>query len=138
MTNLTRFDNDGIEVFINTDTGESFASLNGAARMADEHPETIKRFLLITNTQTTSNEIDTGYGKKLVTFLDEDAILVVLEKYNPSRLKQFAKLGIRTALHQIAGYQQKPVASQPTLEPIDIFNLDEETMDRVTLPTINA
>lgn len=105
MTNLARFDNDEIEIFVNKDTGESFASLRGLARMADEHQETIRRFIGVTNTQTTTLEILTPGGLQGVTIFDEDAILVVLEKYNPSRLKQFAKLGIRLALHQIAGYQ---------------------------------
>jgi len=34
MSNLTRYTNDGIEVYIDTNTGESFCSVLGYARMA--------------------------------------------------------------------------------------------------------
>lgn len=34
MTNLARFENDGIELVIDTNTGEAFASQTGYARMS--------------------------------------------------------------------------------------------------------
>jgi hypothetical protein len=136
MSNLTRFDQDGIEIFINPTTGESFASLSGVARMSDEHIETVRRFLTVTNTQTTNAEIETATGKKTVTFLDEDAILVVLEKYNPSRLRQFAKLGIRVSLHEIAGYRLSELSadSQVISElsgDINISTLSYQTLSKL-------
>ena len=43
MTNssLQRFDHDGIELIINTETGESFASISGYARMSGKAQSTI-------------------------------------------------------------------------------------------------
>ncbi len=127
MNNLTRFDNDGIEIFIDN-KGNSFASLSGVARMTEKAPTTIKRLAALRNFELHEAQIDTATGKKTVTLFDEDQILVVLKKYNPDRLMQFAKLGIRTALHQIAGFEQKPISVQLSLEPLDIYNLDAWTI----------
>jgi hypothetical protein len=105
MNNLTRFENDGIEIFIDIN-GNSFASINGVARMAEKAPTTIQRFTALRNFELHVTQAVTATGKKTVTLLDEDQIIEVLERYNTKRLKQFAKLGVNTALHQIAGYQQ--------------------------------
>jgi hypothetical protein len=141
IDDLSRFDNDGIEIFIN-EAGESFASINGAARMSGKAPTTIQRFTSLRNFELQQVQVDTGYGKKLVTLLNEDQIVEVLEKYNTKRLKQFAKLGIRTALHQIAGYQQEPIEED---ESVEMFELDERTMELIEawvyyrkLPSIEA
>jgi hypothetical protein len=104
MNNLTRFENDGIEIFIDPE-GNSFASLNGVARIVGKPPKTIFQFKLLRNFVLQEAQIDTATGKKTATLFNEDQILEVLEKYSSKRLKQFAKLGIKTALHQIAGYQ---------------------------------
>jgi hypothetical protein len=130
MNNLTRFDSEGIEIFIN-EAGESFASINGAARMSGKAPTTIQRFTALRNFELQQTQVVMARGKKLITLLDEDQIVEVLEKYNPSRLKQFAKLGIRTALHQIAGYNQQPVATQSILKPLNIYNLGCEILIKV-------
>lgn len=44
-SSLQRFDQDGIELIINTETGESFASISGYARMSGKIPSTISRRL---------------------------------------------------------------------------------------------
>jgi hypothetical protein len=136
MSNLTRFDRDGIEIFIDRATGESFTSIRGVARMADEHDETIRRFIGATNTPTTKGEAMTPGGLQGATFLDEDAILVVLEKYNPSRLRQFAKLGIRVSLHEIAGYRlSEPSADSQVISElsgnINISTLSYQTLSKL-------
>jgi hypothetical protein len=114
MNNLTRFENDGIEIFIDPE-GNSFASLNGVARIVGKPPKTIFQFKLLRNFVLQEAQVDTATGKKTVTLFNEDQILEVLEKYSSKRLKQFAKLGIKTALHQIAGYQR-------TIDPQSGFN----------------
>jgi hypothetical protein len=127
LNNLTRFDSEGIEIFIN-ELGESFSSIRGVARMAGRNESTIREFLTARKISVIKAEIDTATGKKTARLLSESSICKVLAEYNSERLEQFAMLGIRTAMHQIAGYQQKPVVQ---IEPIDIYNLDQETMDRL-------
>jgi hypothetical protein len=131
MNNLTRFDSEGIEIFIN-ELGESFSSISGAARMAGKSASTISRLAALRNFELQHTQVVTPSGSKTVALLDEDQIVEVLEKYNPSRLKQFAKLGIRTALHQIAGYKQDR-GFAPQQKPLNIFNLDKETLGKLSL-----
>jgi hypothetical protein len=129
MNNLTRFDNDGIEIFIDNE-GNSFASLSGVARMAEKAPTTIKRLAALRNFELHDAQIDTVTGKKTVTLFDEDQILVVLKKYNPERLMQFAKLGVKTALHQIAGYKQEQY-DRPNLDTFTIYDLKPWQIERL-------
>ncbi len=130
MNNLTRFDSEGIEIFIN-ESGESFSSISGAARMAGKSASTISRLAALRNFELQHTQIDTPSGSKTVALLNEDQIVEVLEKYNTKRLKQFAKLGIRTALHQIAGYQQELIEIEEDLESVEMFDLDERTMELI-------
>jgi hypothetical protein len=102
---LLRFENDGIEIFIDPQ-GKSFASINGVARMAGRNESTIRKFLLTRQIHVINVEIDTGYGKKLHALLSSGSICKVLAQYNKDRLIQFAEVGVETALHQIAGYEQ--------------------------------
>jgi len=101
---LSRFDNDGIEIFIDPQ-GNSFASLRGVARMAEKTAETVRRFSVSRNFKLQEVEVDTPGGKQGVSLFDKYQIAEVLKKYNPDRLEQFAIIGIDFALHQIAGYQ---------------------------------
>lgn len=45
VANLQLFHNDGIELIVNTETGESFASVSGYARMSGKDKSTISRRL---------------------------------------------------------------------------------------------
>jgi hypothetical protein len=49
-------------------------------------------------------EVLTTGGLQGVTLLNEDQLLQVITKYNPTLLAKFARLGLRMALHQMAGY----------------------------------
>lgn len=120
MTNLTRFDSEGIEIFINQFTGESFASLNGVARMAQKSVGAISKFIGVSKIDVISTKVNTPGGLQGVSLLSEDDIVNVLAEYNIDRLKQFGKLGVRLALHQIAGYQQ-PIRQR---EQLHIHDLD--------------
>jgi hypothetical protein len=113
MNNLTRFDNDGIEIFIDTE-GNSFASISGVARMAGKHLRTIQNFIDRTAIPVITAEVETSYGKKLHVMLSSGSICKVLAQYNKDRLIQFAEVGVETALHQIAGYQQQPIEQDLT------------------------
>ena len=115
MNNLTRFENDGIEIFIDID-GKSFASISGVARMADKHLRTIQNFIDRTAIPVINAECETGYGKKLHVMLDSRSICKVLAQYNTERLIQFAEVGVETALHQIAGYKASETVNQ-SIEP---------------------
>ncbi len=129
MDNLARFDSDEIEIFVNEKTGESFASLRALARMTGKAASTIQRFTVLRNFELHNTQADTAGGIQAVSLLNEDQIIEVLEQYNTDRLKQFAKIGIRTALHQIAGYQNISVAT--SAKPKSLLDLSPTKLYRL-------
>lgn len=106
MTNLQRYDNDGIEIFVNTETGESCASVSGYARMAGKDKSTISRRLgAVADTPAKTAEIQTATGFKTVSLVTEDLIAGWLPKDNPEMATKLMKLGVRVFLHKLAGYE---------------------------------
>lgn len=109
MTSLTVFKNDGLEILIDTKTGESFATQAAYARMSGvSYPAVRKRverekgsdiFLLKTA------EIITGKGLQTVTLIPADIVFDWLIEDNPSLAKAMGKAGATVYLHQIAGYK---------------------------------
>jgi hypothetical protein len=116
MNNLTRFENDGIEIFIDP-LGNSFASIRGVARMAQTSEATIRLFIGAQEINVINAKVETLGGLQGAQLLSEDDIVEVLAEYNVVRLKQFAKLGVQIALHQIAGYKRSVEA-----DPFDPYS----------------
>jgi hypothetical protein len=124
MTNLatlTRFDSkDGIEILINESTGESFCSVSGYARMANKDKSTISRRLeayegmgvsSVASDGSKNAKAPTPSGAQSVALVTEDLIVEWLPKDNPIATRALLKLGLRKALHLIAGYEHN---STPT------------------------
>ena len=110
MTNssLQRFDQDGIELIINTETGESFASISGYARMTGKAQSTISGRLATHRNETLkTDEILTTTGLKTVALIPEDVICQWLIKDNHELALKVMQLGVRIFLHTIAGFQVK-------------------------------
>jgi hypothetical protein len=110
MVQLTRYDNDSIELAINTETGEVFASISAVARMTDKGETTIKdyvngRFKRGREFELFDAEILTPAGLQRGRFLNEDQILELIVRYKPSLLVDFAKIGLRMGLQQLVGYK---------------------------------
>lgn len=113
MTNLQRFDQDGIEIFVDTSTGESFASKRGYARMANKDESTIrKRLKLRNNGFVKSAQIQTPGGMQGADLISEDLIAEWLPTDNPAMATQLMKLGVRVFLHKVAGYKVSSTAVQ--------------------------
>lgn len=110
MTNssLQRFDQDGIELIINTETGESFASISGYARMSGKIPSTISRRLKVVDSGVLNHtQIETVSGLRTVALIPEDVICQWLIKDNHELALKVMQLGVRIFLHTIAGFQVK-------------------------------
>lgn len=105
---LQRFDQNGIELIINTQTSENFASINGYARMSGKLASTISRRLKLLHKEGLDQaEILTTTGLKTVALISEDLICQWLPKDNPKLASQILKLGVRLFLHTLAGFQVK-------------------------------
>lgn len=116
MSNLSVFkSNDGIEIIINQQTGETFCSVSGYARMSGLTQQAIsKRAKKLDNSGLIeSAELDTGYGIKLHILLTEDLITDWIVDDNPAMAKQLLKAGVRIFLHKLAGYKVTSEAVQP-------------------------
>lgn len=108
---LQRFDKDGIELIIDTQTGESFASISGYARMSGKAQSTISgRLATHRNEALKTAEILTTTGLKTVRLISEDLICQWLPKDNPELASQVLKLGVRLFLHTLAGFCVKSEA----------------------------
>ena len=106
--NLTRFDNDGIELVINTQTGESFATQRGYARMSGRDASTISRRCakLDESGIIKTAEIDTGYGIKVVALIPADLVYDWMCEDNLRLAKVMGKTGATVYMHQ-SGIQSK-------------------------------
>lgn len=122
---LTVFQRDGIDIVINTSTGESFSSIRGYARMSGKTQSTIQsRVDRMSEGERTTNlkmaEIQTQGGLQAVRLISEDLIAEWLPQDNPAMATKLIKLGIRGFLHQLAGFQISSTAMAP------LTSLDED------------
>jgi hypothetical protein len=110
---------DDVEIIIDQQTGESFCSVSGYARMSGRSQQAIsKRVKKLDNPTVIKNvQIDTGYGIKLHNLITEDLIADWIIKDNPAKAKQLLKAGVRVFLHKTAGYQITSTAVPTQLQP---------------------
>ncbi|MEH2028485.1 MAG: hypothetical protein V7K67_02180 [Nostoc sp.] len=115
MTNLIAYNNDGLEIYIDDKTGESFASISSYARMAGLTQQAISKRVRSHNSEDTKKaEIKTGVGCRYTTLLTENIIAEWIIKDNPTIAVQFLKLGIRKFMYSLAGYSQPQPQAQVT------------------------
>ena len=113
VSSLQRFDQDGIELIINTETGESFASISGYARMSGKIPSTISRRLTMSGLREKGldqAQIETASGLRTVALIPENLICQWLIKDNHELALKVMQLGVRLFLHTIAGFRVKSEA----------------------------
>ena len=127
---LQRFDKDGIELIIDTQTGESFASQAGYARMSGVDYSVIRKRverLGVTFEPLKQSQIETVAGFRLVTLIPEDLICQWLIKDSPELALKVMQLGVRLFLHTLAGFRVKSeaIAEVRQLES-QIIKLSEE------------
>ena len=122
MSSLTRFDKDGLELIVDTSTGEVFASQSAMSRMVGVSETSIRKWITSNQIAVKKLETPTTTGVKTSNLLSEEAIYQALEKYNPSLLIQCAKVGLRIYLHGLAGYkyQVKPQVPQTFAEALQL------------------
>jgi hypothetical protein len=132
MTSLTRFDNDGLELIIDTVTGEAFTTLSGYARMSGKAKSTISERLTVRNEDLKTAEILTQQGLRTVRLISADLVFDWLLTDNIELAKAMGKAGATIYLHQLAGYkvESKPVeVKEPSIPQIQLQGLQAlETM----------
>jgi hypothetical protein len=128
---LQRYDGEnGVEILIDSATGESFCSVKGYARMAGKAPSTIRERLgYVTEVSqggreeaVKTAEILTAGGLQAHVLITEDQIVQWLPNDNPAAASALLKLGVRMGLHRMAGYSISSTATtqaQPIVNPLD-------------------
>lgn len=115
MSNLSVFKSDDLEIIINTQTGESFCSVNGYARMSGKSKSTIsdRADKLVRSGEVKEDEVDTGHGIKLVRLIPAQLAFKWALKDNTALAEQMGACGATVFFHKLAGYQVKSEAVQP-------------------------
>ena len=112
-TALAQYNNDGIEIYIDTTTGESFASQRGYSRMAKISEKAVRERLKGANqNQVKTVKIPTSGGIQGANLLNEQTIASWLPGDNPDLAHKFLTLGVRAGMHWLAGYSVTSSALQ--------------------------
>ncbi|HLO51628.1 MAG TPA: hypothetical protein VK211_24655 [Kamptonema sp.] len=115
MTNLTRFDQDGIELVIDTATGAAYATQSGYARMSGKDRTTIVRRCkgCERNTLKTA-EVETAGGIQGCELIPANVVFKWLMRDNVELAEMMGSVGATVYLHQLAGYKISSSAIAPT------------------------
>ena len=121
MTILSRYENnDGLEIYVDTATGEAGTSIRGYARLAGKNASTIsRRFKGDAQNPALMAEVQTEGGIQGIAFIDENTIIEWLPKDNPEVTTQLLRMGIRKFLHTLVNYQPEQPKSQLALTAHD-------------------
>jgi hypothetical protein len=133
IVSYERFDKDGIELVINTQTGESFATQAGYARMSGLTKQAIsKRYSQTVNQgETKTAEVQTPQGLRTVNLIDEDLIAEWLPKDNPTMATQLLKLGVRVFMHKLAGFEITSSAIIEAQQPVERILPTRDAVDYI-------
>lgn len=112
---LTRFEKADLELIVNTETGEVFASQSAIARMVGVSETAIRKWIISNQITPILAKIPTSTGVKTSNLLSEDAIYEAFAKYKSELLIKCAKVGIRVYLHRLAGYEVESSALKKEL-----------------------
>lgn len=105
MNILRQFVNSqGIELLIDLETGEVFASQRGLARICQSPESTIRRFVSAHKLIVNTAQIQTVSGVQSAQLISEQGIKKTIIKYHPELLESLLDCGLRIYLHGLAGY----------------------------------
>jgi anti-repressor protein len=134
--NLTKVETtEGLEIYIDNTTGESFTSLSGYARMSGLNKSNVsRRFETVAPEGKKTAEILTTTGLKTVALLSENTIAKWLIRDNPELAEKMFELGIRKYLHTLAGFNpqaEAPVALTKTQKLAEALLIASEQIEEL-------
>jgi hypothetical protein len=105
MTSLTRFENNGLELVIDTQTGEAFATISGYASMVGKAKSTISERATVRKEDTKMSEILTSTGLKTVRLIPAETVYDWAFDDKPELARAMGKAGATVYIHRLAGYK---------------------------------
>ena len=147
--NLTRFETkDGIELIIDRQTGESFATQAGYARMSGKSKSTISERMSrgVRLGDIIEAEIQTAGGLQGVRLIPADVVYDWMFEDNPALAKAMGKAGATVFMHQLAGFKvaSTAIAPAPQPEPVKVeltpakLDLLRSAMSSVPTPLVDG
>jgi hypothetical protein len=132
--NLTRFEQDGLELFIAND-GSVFANIKALARMCNVSRQAISKWQGGNQIPAFSAEVQTEGGLQGGNLLNEKAIGMALIRYNPELAQKCFDAGLRVLLYGISGYQATAATEnpKPRLKPLSELSFGELNLLRAAL-----
>lgn len=128
--NLQRYEQNGLELIIDLNTGEVFASEPCLANMCYVSRQSIRAWRTSNQIEIKQVETPTSTGLKTSNLYNEQAIKQALAKYNPNLLLKCVDAGLRVYLHGLAGFkyqlQPEPQLPQNYLEALKALVTSEE------------
>ncbi len=137
LVHQTFISDDGIEVIINNETGESFCSVRGYARLSGITEGAVskrvnKLFKVVSSNEVISAEIQTVGGIKVVSLISEIIIAEWITKDNPTVAALMLKAGIRLYLYGVAGYKVKVVTPEVKSNNSDVHSALKTLENEIT------
>jgi phage antirepressor YoqD-like protein len=120
LSKFERFDNNGLELVVNTDTGLAYASKKAAARMLGVTKETVgsQAFKLGgEDYDVVGAKINTPGGLQEARLVSASIIFKLAVKYNPDLAIKMGEAGANQYMLNLAGYKLKPVEQTPPRLP---------------------
>lgn len=141
MANLQRYDNEGLELIIDLETGESFATVSGYARMSNKDRSTIRERITKLKDRgkdlTKEAQIETTGGLQGCRLIPESLICEWLITDNPELAKQMITVGVRIYLHGLAGFKYEVKKQEPALDIDNLKNIFDQMLKESLKPQLD-
>jgi hypothetical protein len=125
------FNTDGLELVVNTSTGEAYASKRAAARMLGVDHTTVLNYKGGDKNDQKTARISTSGGFQVVHLLSSSDIAKLAIKYNSALALKMLEAGANLYICGLAGYKVNLVEKEfPTKSPIDLQIESHEAMIR--------
>lgn len=148
--NLTRFETaDGVELVIDTKTGEAFATQSGYVRMSGRSKSTVSERISkgVRLGNIKEDEIQTAGGVQGVRLIPANVVYDWLFDDNPPLAKAMGKAGATVYMHQLAGFNVSStatIAPTPQPQPLNVeitpakLDLIRSAMSSVPTPLVDG
>jgi hypothetical protein len=115
-SNFLRFDSDGLELVVNSETGKAYASISAASRMLGVSKQALSKQITVNQINVINAQIQTATGLKTVNLMDSETLYDMAFEHNISLAKKMGAAGANLYMLKLAGYEVKVAETAPLTE----------------------